>query len=125
MTDYNIAGQTFDLKGRGLTAVTGQESNLGRLIVNHDETHLYLGIEQAMIREHQLIYVFLGHSSNEKLATLPISSDTADQTAPAALRLTEALSFSGFRPSIVGIFGDELADATSSWAPLESKRGLA
>ncbi len=114
-TDYNIPGQTYDLANPSVPSITGAQSNLGRLAVNHDQDFIYVGIEQLMIRTNQIAYVFLETESNPSPIALPLDSGLALDTRDSppslqALVRTEALSFEDFQPNLVCLVGDEHAD---------------
>jgi len=114
--DGNIPGQTFDLVGVPIPAVAGAHANLGRAYVNNDATHLYVGLEQVMVRDDQVALLFvaaprLGGVSG--LAGLGDGATAGTAQGADALDLLERLEFVGFRPAIACLVGDELADGQS------------
>ena len=115
-TDGNIPGQTYDLVGKGVTSIAGQQSNLGRLTVNLDRDFIFLGLESTMLRPHQLIYLFIETESNSSPSSLPLETNSPEVGNPArlqALALTEGLSFQDFNPNIICLLGDEYADISA------------
>ena len=113
LTDGNIPGQTFDLIGSSVTSVTGKESSLGRFMVNHDQNFLYLGLDQTMFRTNQIAYLLMETSSEGGIERLPIKLPVASPEpvqSLQALSLTEALTFTDFKPNYICLMGDEYAD---------------
>ena len=109
----NLNGQTFDLIGEPIPAVSGASANLGQVRVNNDRTHVYIGFEQAMIRPSQNIFLFIDSPRREGVADLSglgdgkvgFSGEGAD-----GLDYLQNLSFTNFKPSVAAILGDERAD---------------
>jgi hypothetical protein len=113
LTDGNIRGQTYDLIGSSVTSVTGKESSLGRITVNHDQGNLYLGLEQTMFRTNQIAYLLLETNPSDGVTGLPIELpeiETEPLQTLQALALTEALAFTHFTPNFICLLGDEFAD---------------
>jgi hypothetical protein len=111
--DGNEFGQRFALAGEGWPALAGEASNLGRLFVNHDRTHLYLGLAQSMIRPDQTIYLFLEVPGMPGVSTLRgLGNGKLDPAGEGAdgLDLLGQLEFEGFTPSFALLLGDEFAD---------------
>ncbi|MFM8357185.1 MAG: metallophosphoesterase, partial [Verrucomicrobiota bacterium] len=58
--DGNLAGQTYDFAGLpAIPALTGRESNLGRLRVALDDTHLHLGLDSVILPPDADLFLFL------------------------------------------------------------------
>ena len=114
----NINGQEFDLIGTPIPCIIGESSNLGQIRVNNDSTHLYIGFEQAMIRPHQNIFLFIDSLKESGVSTLKGLGDGLIQTAPNSegvdgLDFLQNLVFKNFNPSVAAILGDENCDKQS------------
>lgn len=111
--DRNRKGQVFDFIGRPILPRAGEFSNLGRVYVNHDSVHLYIGFEQVMLNPSHALFLFIesprqtGVSSMAELGNG--KPDPAGQGVDG-LDFLENLSFTNFAPSIGCILGDEYAD---------------
>ncbi len=116
-TQVNLPGQYFDFLGTGHVAVTGRNANLGRLHVNHDHDHIYLGLEQTMIRPNQVIYLFLGtpHTDDTSVSIPPFPA------RPLALSKLPSMEWVGFNPRAVAVLGDERADRGDAAFPRPSE----
>ena len=66
----NLTGQTFDFVGGAIPTINGASANLGQVRVNNDSTHLYIGIEQSMIRPSQNIFLFIESPQQQGVTTL-------------------------------------------------------
>ena len=108
----NINGQTFDFNGAPIPTLAGDFSNLGRVYVNNDATHLFLGFEQAMIYSNQNICLFLETPRQEGVTNLVGLGDGLAGTGEGVdgLDFLENLSFTNFAPSVACLLGDEYAD---------------
>jgi predicted phosphodiesterase len=109
----NLNGQTFDLIGEPIPAVSGASANLGQVRVNNDRTHLYIGFEQAMIRSSQNIFLFIDSPRQEGVADLTgLGDGKVDFAGQGAdgLDYLHNLAFTNFKPSVAAILGDERAD---------------
>jgi 3',5'-cyclic AMP phosphodiesterase CpdA len=112
--DGNITGQRFDFVGTPIPTLAGQFSNLGQGYVNNDRTHLYLGIEQSMIRPDNNIFLFIETPRQTGITNLLyVGNGLVDPGGEGAdgLDFLDNLSFTNFAPSIGCILGDEFADA--------------
>ena len=112
----NIHGQTFDLIGEPIPAVSGASANLGQVRVNNDRTHLYVGFEQAMIRSSQNIFLFIDSPRQSGVADLAgLGDGKVDFNGEGAdgLDYLQNLTFTNFKPSVAAILGDERADKQS------------
>jgi len=113
--DGNVNGQTFDLVGLGIPAACGKFSNLGQLWVNYDDTYLYLGFKNAMIGNSNDIYLFVESPRLPGVETMAgLGNGTPDPQGQGAdgLDFVANLSFTNFRPALVCLLGDEMADGT-------------
>jgi 3',5'-cyclic AMP phosphodiesterase CpdA len=117
--DGNRIGQRFDLVGEPIPTAPGDSANLGRIHVNHDRTHLYLGCEEAMLRASQTLFLFLESPGLPGVTTLAgLGNGRIDPTAEGVdgLDLLDNLSFTNFTPGVALVLGDEFADGTfRSW----------
>jgi hypothetical protein len=114
--DGNITGQTFNLSGPPILTRVGQFSNLGRVYVNNDATHLYLGVDQAMYYRDNNIFLFLESPRQPGVASMAgLGNGQVDPNGQGAdgLDCLENLSFTNFAPSIACVLGDEFADKQS------------
>ena len=112
--DGNRSNQVFRAIGEGITSVAGQSANLGRLFVNNDDATLYLGIDRAMIRDNQNIYLFIESPGLEGVTNMAgIGNGLLDPLGQGAdgLDALKNLSFTNFHPGVACILGDEFADA--------------
>ena len=113
--DGNIIGQRFDLEGNGIPGLVGDFSNLGRLLVNNDRTHLYLGFQQTSIFRGNSIYLLIESPTRSGVASLTGLGDgiyDPQGEGVEALDLLENLSFTNFSPAIAMVLGEELVDQT-------------
>jgi hypothetical protein len=111
--DGNITKQTFDLIGPPILTRAGQLSNLGRVKINNDSTHLYVGIENAMFYSDQNIFLFIEsprQSGVKSMAGLGNGMIDALGQGADGLDCLQNLSFTNFAPSIACVLGDEFAD---------------
>jgi hypothetical protein len=112
--DGNRSNQVFRAIGSGITSVAGQSANLGRLFLNNDDAMLYLGIDRAMIRDDQNIYLFIETPGLEGVASMAnVGNGRLDPQGQGAdgLDALKNLSFVNFHPGVACILGDEFADA--------------
>lgn len=138
--DGNIAGQSFDFEGQPVPTVFGQRSNLGRLWVNQDHCHLYLGIEQTMLYPDQNLFLFLQLPRVEGVTSMTgVGNGLRDPDGEGVdgLDVLENLSFTNFSPGIAAVLGDEYADGIrrsflrtnhgvgSSWQTVQIRTNLA
>jgi predicted phosphodiesterase len=114
----NLTGQTFDFVGEAIPTINGASANLGQVRVNNDSTHLYIGIEQSMIRPYQNIFLFIESPRQQGVTTLKglgnglIQFNNTNEGVDA-LDFLQNLSFTNFKPSVAAVLGDERADAQS------------
>jgi len=110
----NVAEQTFDFIGTPLPTVSGDFSNLGRVFVNNDSTHLYIGFEQAMLSEDNNIFLFVESPHLAGVSNLVGLGDGMIGTGEGVegLDRLENLAFTNFHPAVAVLLGDEYADAT-------------
>ncbi|MCX8109380.1 MAG: metallophosphoesterase family protein [Verrucomicrobiae bacterium] len=114
--DGNVVGQKFDFAGTPIPTISGNYSNLGRLWVNRDHEHLYLGFEQVMLYPWQVIFVFIEVPGRMGVSSLEgLGNGVVDPMGQGVdgLDFAENLSFKGFRPSVGCVLGDEYADGQS------------
>jgi len=112
----NLNGQTFDLIGEPIPAVSGTSANLGQVRVNNDRTHLYVGFEQAMIGSSQNIFLFIDSPRQSGVADLAGLGDGKvgfNGEGADGLDYLQNLTFTNFKPSVAAILGDERADKQS------------
>ena len=114
----NITGQVFDFVGEPIPTVNGASANLGQVRVNNDATTLYVGIEQAMIRPYQNIFLFIESPRQQGVTSLDglgngLVQFESDSEGVDGLDFLQNLSFTNFKPSVAAILGDERADAQS------------
>jgi hypothetical protein len=103
--DGNRPGETFDLTGEGFVGMTGEASNPGRLVVNHDTQRVRVGLRDAMLWPGQTLLLFLGTAESGGWTNcLGVGSLRGHPLAGLNL------GFEGFRPLWVGLLGDEWAD---------------
>jgi hypothetical protein len=117
--DGNITGQTFDLVGTPIPALSGEFSDLGQVFVNNDGANLYIGLKACAINSDANIFLFIESprlAGVTNLAGLGNGMvDPADQGADG-LDFLENLSFTNFTPGLACILGDEFADGQfRSW----------
>ncbi len=111
--DGNLFNQTFDLEGPPIPTLTGQFSNLGRVYVNNDRAHLYIGFEQVMIYPGHDVFLFV---ESPRLKGVTHLSDTGnglidpDGQGADGLDFLHNLSFTNFSPAVGCILGDEFGD---------------
>jgi hypothetical protein len=111
--DGNIAGQKFDFTGAPIPTMPGDFSNLGRVYVNHDHTHLYVGFEQVMFHSGHNVFLFLDSPGRAGVAGMAgLGNGVMDPQGEGAdgLDFLENLSFTNFTPSVACVLGDEFAD---------------
>jgi hypothetical protein len=115
--DGNIGGQTFDFTpAPPLPSVTGRRSNLGRLRILLDDTHLHLGLEHAVLPADTDACIFLeipGMPGVSRMAGLGNGIADPNGEGCDALDSLENLTFTGFQPALAAVLGDEFADGTS------------
>ena len=117
----NITGQVFDFVGEPIPTINGASANLGQVRVNNDATHLYVGIEQAMIQPYQNIFLFIETPNRQGVTTMNglgnglVQFDNTSEGVDG-LDFLQNLSFTNFKPSVAAILGDERADAQSRHA---------
>ena len=112
-SDGNINGQTFDLIGTPILPRHGRFSNLGEVYVNNDESHLYIGVRQAMFYHNNNVFLFVQSPRFPGVTSLAgLGNGIVDPAGQSAdgLDFLENLSFANFTPSIGCILGDEFAD---------------
>lgn len=111
--DGNIMGQSFNFIGTPIYPRAGKFSNLGRVYVNNDATHLSIGFEQVMLYRNNNVFLFIESPRQSGRTTLAgVGNGRIDPEAQGAdgLDCLENLAFSGFTPSVGCILGDEYAD---------------
>ncbi|MBN2505541.1 MAG: metallophosphoesterase [Verrucomicrobia bacterium] len=111
--DGNLTGQAFDFDGPPLLPRAGQFSNLGRVYVNNDATHLYLGLEQVMFYPGNNVFLFLEWPGAQGVPTLAnLGNGILDPAGQGAdgLDCLDNLSFTNFMPAVACVLGDEHAD---------------
>jgi hypothetical protein len=107
----NILGQTFGFSGPSLATRAGLWGNLGRIHVRNDGFFVYLGLEQAVLHDNQVIALFLENPAAPGVADIaPLGNNQMDGDMDG-LDLLGKLAFKNFQPSIACLLGDELADA--------------
>jgi predicted phosphodiesterase len=112
--DGNRIGQRFAFAGTPLLTAPGEFSNLGRVWVNRDHTHLYVGLERVMIPRDANVFLFLESPARPGVSTLAgLGNNRVDPEEQGAdgLDFLENLSFRNFRPALACVLGDEFADA--------------
>lgn len=107
--DGNLLGQTFDFAGEPIPTAPGLFANVGRVYVNRDHDHLYLGFEQPMLNGNNTLLVFVDSPALD-LAALEDHPAPGAEGGVGGLRTLGNLSFRGFRPDIACVLGDEYAD---------------
>ena len=109
----NINGQTFDFTGTPIPTMGGDFSNLGRIFVNNDATHLFIGFDQAMIYSDNNIFLFLESPRLSGVTNLIGlgSSPAFTVEGVKGLDFLENLTFTNFNPCVAVLLGDEYADA--------------
>ena len=111
----------FDFVGEPIPTINGASANLGQVRVNNDATHLYVGIEQAMIRPNQNIFLFIETPNRQGVTTMNglgnglVQFDNTSEGVDG-LDFLQNLSFTNFKPSVAASLGDERADAQSRHA---------
>lgn len=114
--DGNVHGQRFDFIGMPLNGPMGLYTSAGRLFVNNDHHHLYLGFDEVMLRAGEDLFLFIElpalTGQTNLLAIGNSRLDPNDEGADGLDFLTN-LAFENFSPSIGIILGDEFADAAS------------
>ncbi|MGZ8901204.1 MAG: metallophosphoesterase, partial [Limisphaerales bacterium] len=114
--DGNVHGQRFDFIGTPLNGPMGLYSSAGRLFVNNDHHHLYLGFDEVMLRAGEELFLFLevptltGRTNLQGVGNGRV--DPNDEGVDG-LDFLANLAFENFSPSIGIILGDEFADASS------------
>src|SRR6266542_2562534 len=111
--DGNIHGQNFDFVGAPIPTLPGEFSNPGRVYVNNDSRHLYLGFEQAMMYGDNNIFLFIDSPRLTGVTNMAgIGNGIVDPDGQGAdgLDCLENLVFTNFTPAVGCILGDEFAD---------------
>jgi len=111
--DGNIIGQRFDFAGVPITGTMGQFSSAGRLFVNNDKEHLYLGFDEVMLGAGEELYVFLEVPGLNGVASLDgLGNGVIDPEGEGAdgLDFMGNLAFTNFSPAVGLILGDEFGD---------------
>ncbi len=114
--DGNLIGQTFDFAGTPIPTLPGDSSNLGRVWVNRDHDHLYLGFEQVMLYPDNTLFVFIETPNRSGVGTLAgLGNGLVDPEGEGVdgLDFLENLDFADFSPSLACVLGDEFADRQS------------
>ena len=112
--DGNINGQTFDLIGKPILPRHGDFSNLGFAYVNNDSTNLYVGFASVMIPDDANVFLFAGSSRRSGVETMNgVGNGVIDPLGEGVdgLDCLENLAFSGFRPLVGCVLGDEFGDS--------------
>ena len=111
--DGNINGQWFDFAGPPLFAVAGQFSNLGRVYVNNDWDHLYVGIQEATFYRGNNVFLFLASPRRAGVTRMAgLGNGIVDPNGQGVdgLDFLKNLSFTNFSPCVACLLGDEYAD---------------
>ncbi len=111
--DGNLTGQRFDFVGEPIPTATGEFSNLGRVWVNQDHDHLYVGFEQVEIPRDGNVFLFVENPALAGVGTLAgLGNGVVDPAGEGAdgLDFLENLAFKEFKPNIACVLGDEFAD---------------
>ncbi len=111
--DGNLAGQRLDFVGEPIPTATGAFSNLGRVWVNQDHDHLYVGFEQVEIPGDGNVFLFVespGLAGVTSLAGLGNGVVDPGGEGVDGLDFLENLAFQNFEPGIACVLGDEYAD---------------
>jgi hypothetical protein len=98
--DGNVMGQQFDFIGVPLVANLGDYSHAGNVIIHNDADHLYLGFQSLALPDDGALMFFLGVESEQGFGE------------PMDLAFLRGLEFDAWTPQLVGVLGDEFADAT-------------
>ena len=98
--DGNLMGQQFDFTGTPLVANLGEYSHAGNVIIHNDADHLYLGFESVALPDDGALMFFLGAEPDQIID---------EQTE---LVFLQGLEFEAWTPQLIGVLGDEYADAT-------------
>jgi hypothetical protein len=105
--DGNRPGERFDMPGAGFVSVAGRSANPGELRVNNDLDHIHIGLRDVMLWPGQTLALFVGS---------PRAAGVEDLARAGSARLhalsTLRLRFCEFRPRMVCLLGDEMADST-------------
>jgi hypothetical protein len=111
--DGNVPGQVFDFAGVPIPTLAGDFSNLGRVWVNRDHDHLYVGLEQVMIYPDNNVFVFVESPRKTGVTTMAgLGNGLVDPDGQGVdgLDFLENLAFANFRPCLGCVLGDEFAD---------------
>jgi hypothetical protein len=98
--DGNVMGQQFDFTGAPLVANLGDYSHAGNVIVHNDADYLYLGFQSLALPDDGALMFFIGEESKQLVGD------------PTHLAFLQDLEFDDWHPQLIGILGDEFADAT-------------
>ena len=115
-TNVNVAGQTFDFAGNAINAPMGLFTSPGRLFVNNDHNHLYLGFDEVMLRAGQELLVFLevpGLAGTNSLQRIGNGAVDPEFEGADGLDFLANLSFEDFSPAVGLVLGDEWGDIAS------------
>lgn len=93
--DGNIQGQLFDFAGEAIPARIGRGTSAGRLFVNNNSEHLFLGLDEVLLHAGEELFVFV---------------ESATSAAAEPRTFGWQLQFTNFHPGFVLIGGDEYAD---------------
>ncbi len=111
--DGNVCGQSFGFSGAPIYPRAGHFSNLGRVFVNNDSNHLYIGLDQVMIRGDQNLFLFLESPRCAGVTTMAgVGNGRIDPEGEGVdgLDCLENLAFAHFAPCVGCMLGDEYAD---------------
>jgi hypothetical protein len=112
-TAANTLGQVFDFTGAPITAPMGLFTSPGRLFVNNDKQHLYLGLDEVMLRPGEELFLFLEVPGLSGLNSLrDLGNGLVDPAGEGAdgLDFLANLAFDSFSPSVGVVLGDEFGD---------------
>lgn len=112
----NVPGQRFDLVGTPLNAPMGLFTSAGRLFVNNDREHLYLGLDEVMLRAGEELFLFIeapGLEGTNSLRQLGDGVVNPLEEGADGLDFLANLAFENFNPGIGVVLGDERGDAPS------------
>ena len=116
-SDGNIFGQTFDLIGEPVNGPMGLFSSVGRMFVNNDQHHIYVGFDEVMLRPGEELFLFIEVPTLSGLTNLQhVGNGVMDPNGEGAdgLDFLSNLAFENFSPSIGVILGDEFGDTNAS-----------
>jgi acid phosphatase type 7 len=115
-SDGNVFGQTFDFIGEPVNGPMGLFSSVGRMFVNNDQHHLYVGFDEVMLRPGEELFLFVEVPTLSGVANLQrIGNGVMDPNGEGAdgLDFLANLAFENFAPSIGVILGDEFGDTNA------------